>query len=139
MGDFKNQKLTHIGATHAFSKIREIFQNRIPRELNQKFYIPRVSMIHWIFSNFLEQKTRPYKKVMPILNPGIRPIDNRRQVVYLGDIWLTYNFFSCNTLLWYTLYSLMYAVFSNVIIWFGFSYQFLGEIVEDENDAHYLN
>ena len=45
-GDFKNGTPTHIGTTHAFSKILKNFRNRIPKELDKKFYIPRISMIH---------------------------------------------------------------------------------------------
>ena len=37
---------THIGATHAFLKIQQNFENRIPRELDQKLDIPRISKIH---------------------------------------------------------------------------------------------
>ena len=33
-GDFDNETPTHIGATHAISKSKRKFQNRIPRELN---------------------------------------------------------------------------------------------------------
>ena len=53
LGDFENQKPTHIDATHAFSKILKNFQNRIPRELNQNLYISRICINHWISSNFL--------------------------------------------------------------------------------------
>ena len=52
-GDFENEITTHIGAAHAFSKVDQNFQNRSPRELNQSFDIPRISMIHLISSNFL--------------------------------------------------------------------------------------
>ena len=45
-GDFKNGTPTHIGTTHAFSKILQNFRNRIPKELDKNFYIPRISMIH---------------------------------------------------------------------------------------------
>ena len=54
LGDFENQTPTHIGTTHAFSKILQNFENRIPRELDQKLDIPRISTIHWIISNFLK-------------------------------------------------------------------------------------
>ena len=37
---------THMGATHAISKIEQKSQNRIPRELDQKFGIPRIGTIH---------------------------------------------------------------------------------------------
>ena len=37
---------TPIGTTNAFSKILQTFQNPIPRELDQKLDIPRISMIH---------------------------------------------------------------------------------------------
>ena len=54
LGDFENQTPTHIGTAHAFSKILQNFENRIPRELDQKLDIPRISTIHWIISNFLK-------------------------------------------------------------------------------------
>ena len=53
LGDFENQKPTHIDATHAFSKILKNFQNRIPRESDQKSDISRIRKIHWIRFNFL--------------------------------------------------------------------------------------
>ena len=37
---------THMGATHAISKIEQKSQNRIPRELDQKFGIPGIGTIH---------------------------------------------------------------------------------------------
>ena len=46
LGVFENETPTYISATHAFLKIRGKFENRIPRELNQNFDIPRISMIH---------------------------------------------------------------------------------------------
>ena len=33
LGDFENQTPTHIKAIHAFSKILQNYQNRIPRDL----------------------------------------------------------------------------------------------------------
>ena len=66
----------HTSGTYAFSKIRWKFQIQIPRELNQKFDIPIISMIHWLASNFLIQnflyKKHSYK-IMPIRYPGIQP------------------------------------------------------------------
>ena len=53
LGDFENQIPTHIDATHAFSKILQNFQNRIPRKLNQNLYISRIGINDWISSNFL--------------------------------------------------------------------------------------
>ena len=44
--NFENETPTHISATYAFSKIRKKFQNRISREFDQKFGIPRISMIY---------------------------------------------------------------------------------------------
>ena len=35
-----------MDATHAISKIEQKSQNRIPRELDQKFGIPRIGTIH---------------------------------------------------------------------------------------------
>ena len=54
LGDFDNKTPTHMAATHAISKSKRNFQNRIPRELDKNFYIPRISMIHWISSNLLK-------------------------------------------------------------------------------------
>ena len=45
-GDFENEITKHMGAAHAISKIEQNFQNRTPRELNQSFDIPRISVIH---------------------------------------------------------------------------------------------
>ena len=46
MGDFENETPTHMSATHAISKIKQKSQNRTPRELDQKFGMPRIGMIH---------------------------------------------------------------------------------------------
>ena len=54
LGDFDNKTPTHMAATHAILKSKRNFQNRIPRELDKNFYIPRISMIHWISSNLLK-------------------------------------------------------------------------------------
>ena len=48
--DSEDKTPTHMDATHAISKSERDFQNRIPRELNKKFYIPRFVVIHWITS-----------------------------------------------------------------------------------------
>ena len=74
LGDFEKKTPTHMVATHAISKSQQNFQNRIPRELDKNFYIPRISMIYWISSNFLKLKNRPQKKVISIPNPGIQPM-----------------------------------------------------------------
>ena len=57
-GDFKNKTPTYMAATHAISKSKRNFQNRIPRELDKKFYIPRFVVIHWITSNIQIFKNR---------------------------------------------------------------------------------
>ena len=44
--DFENETPTHMSATHAISKIEPKSQNRIPRELDQKFGIPRIVTIY---------------------------------------------------------------------------------------------
>ena len=44
--DFENKTPTHMSATHAISKIEQKSQNLIPRELDQKFGIPRIGTIH---------------------------------------------------------------------------------------------
>ena len=46
LGDFDNKTPTHMATTHAISKSKRYFQNRIPRELDKNFYIPRISMTH---------------------------------------------------------------------------------------------
>ena len=46
IGDFENETPTHMSATHAIPKIELKYRNRIPRELNQKFCTPRISIIH---------------------------------------------------------------------------------------------
>ena len=46
LSDCGNETPTHIDATHAFSKILQNFQNRIPRELNQNLYISRIGINH---------------------------------------------------------------------------------------------
>ena len=58
LGDFYNKTPTHMDATHAISKSERNFQNRIPRELDKTFDIPRIGMIHWISSDFLNWKKR---------------------------------------------------------------------------------
>ena len=65
--------IAQLVATHAISKSQQNFQNRIPRELDKNFYIPRISMIHWISSNLLKLKNRQQKKVISNPNPGIQP------------------------------------------------------------------
>ena len=62
-----------MSATHAISKIEQKSQNRIPRELDQKFGIPRIATIYWVGSTFFGNKNRSQKKVRAILNPGIQP------------------------------------------------------------------
>ena len=66
-----------MGATHAISKIEQKSQNRIPRELDQKFGIPRIGTIHWVSSTIFKYKNRSLKKVMSISYPGIQPIYGR--------------------------------------------------------------
>ena len=80
LGDFYNKTPTHMAATHAISKSKRNFQNRIPRELDKNLYIPRISMIHWISSNLLKLKNRQQKKVISIPNPGIQPSHVRCRV-----------------------------------------------------------
>ena len=45
-GDSEIVTPTHIGPAHAFLKIQQNFENRIPREFDQKLDIPRISKIH---------------------------------------------------------------------------------------------
>ena len=44
--DFGNETPTQMGATHAIPIFHAKSQNRIPRELDQKFGIPRIGTIH---------------------------------------------------------------------------------------------
>ena len=53
---------THISATHAVSKIYQKFQNRIPRELDENFDIPRINVVYWFISNFWKLKMAHRKK-----------------------------------------------------------------------------
>ena len=46
LANFNLKPPTHIDATHAISKFGENFQNRIPKELDQNFYIPGISTSH---------------------------------------------------------------------------------------------
>ena len=51
LGDFENKTPTHMDETHAISNSERNFQIRIPRELDQTFYIPKISMIYSVSSN----------------------------------------------------------------------------------------
>ena len=62
LSDFWSQTPTHMGATHAISKIHRKFQNRILRELDQNCDIPRISLINWISSNVLRRKKNAQTK-----------------------------------------------------------------------------
>ena len=46
LGDFDNKTPTHMAATHAISKSKRDFQNRIPRELDKNFDISGISVIY---------------------------------------------------------------------------------------------
>ena len=46
LGDFDNKTHTHMAATHAISKSKRDFQNRIPRELDDNFDISGISVIY---------------------------------------------------------------------------------------------
>ena len=54
--DLENETPTHMSATHAISKIEQKSQNLIPRELGQKFGIPRIVTIYWVNSKFFGNK-----------------------------------------------------------------------------------
>ena len=43
LGDFDSKTPTHMAATHAISKSKRNFQNRIPRELGKKFNILKLN------------------------------------------------------------------------------------------------
>ena len=51
LGNFENKTPTKMTVTHAISKTKRNFQNRIPRELDKNFCIPRISF------NFLIKKS----------------------------------------------------------------------------------
>ena len=51
LGDFDNKTPTHMDAIHTISNSERNFQIRIPRELDQTFYIPKISMIYSVSSN----------------------------------------------------------------------------------------
>ena len=44
--DYENKKPTHKDATHAISKSERNFQNRFPRELDENFDTPRISLMN---------------------------------------------------------------------------------------------
>ena len=44
--DYENKKPTHMDATHAISKSERNFQNRFPRELDENFDTPRISLMN---------------------------------------------------------------------------------------------
>ena len=46
IGDFENETPTQMSASHAISNIEQKSQTRTHRELDQKFDIPRIGMIH---------------------------------------------------------------------------------------------
>ena len=46
LGGFEIETPTHMSTTHAISKYQRNFQNRFPRELDQNFDTPRISMLH---------------------------------------------------------------------------------------------
>ena len=54
LGDFEDKTPTHMDATHAISKSEWNFQKRIPRELDKKLDISRISVIYWFIFNFLK-------------------------------------------------------------------------------------
>ena len=54
--DFESQTSTHMSAYYAFSKIREKFQNQIPKESDQNFDISRISQNLLIHFQLLEIK-----------------------------------------------------------------------------------
>ena len=56
IGDFEDETPTHMSATHAISKIEQKSQNRIPRELDQKFGIFRIVTIYWVPFTFFGNK-----------------------------------------------------------------------------------
>ena len=80
---------THMGTTHAISKIEQKSQNRIPRELDQKFGTPRIGTIHWVSSTIFKYKNRSLKKVMSISYPGIQPnhTENKNLTLNQTTIW----------------------------------------------------
>ena len=96
------------GATYAITKLKPRFQSRIPKELDKSFDIPRVSLIHWIFSNDRRSQIPMNKKVMAIFNPGIQPTHATtktcKQIIFLTAkvkplsifIWVTQWYFIKN-------------------------------------------
>ena len=73
LSGFRDETPKHICPAHAISKIEKKFQNRTPKESDQNFDIPGISVIQWMSSKFLKKKNRPHKKVMTISYPGIQP------------------------------------------------------------------
>ena len=64
-----NSGIFGMDATHAISKSERNFHNRFPRELDENFDPPRISLMNWIRSNFLERKNAYTKKLFRFLIP----------------------------------------------------------------------
>ena len=62
LGHFDNKTPKHMAVTHAIEKSKRNFQNWISRELDINFYISRLSMTHWISSNFFDIKKSALEK-----------------------------------------------------------------------------
>ena len=67
--DFETKTPTHMDATHAISKSERNFQNRFPRELDENFDTPRISLMNWISFNFMKRKNAYPKKLLQFLIP----------------------------------------------------------------------
>ena len=52
LNNFDREKPTHMATTHAqISNVEQKFQKRIPKEVDQNFYILRFSVIHGTILN----------------------------------------------------------------------------------------
>ena len=51
LGDFDIKTRTYMGAALVISNSERNYQIRIPREFDQTFYIPRISVIYCVSSN----------------------------------------------------------------------------------------
>ena len=65
-----------MDATHGISKSERKYENRIPWELDKKFYTTRFAVIFKLEYYIQILKIRLHKKVIAILSPGIQPTNS---------------------------------------------------------------
>ena len=77
---------THIHTAHAISKFSQNFQNRIPMELEQNFYIPGISTTHWFIFHIFVRKKWLHKKVNGGPLPRIQPIYGNEWIMRIEKV-----------------------------------------------------